>query len=328
MKLITLIVVLLLERFWPVLSRLRADRAAEQALHRARRRLADGLGKTLATGLLWLGLPLLFLGVLNIAPQGLMGALIYMGGSLGVLLLLLAPRQAHHKVETLQRACTEEDAAAAQAAWVALAGRASMAAAFAEPEPTSEPTPNEPVETPAHAAPKKTPPARQTLAERIIILGFREWFTVLFWFVLTGPAGALFYRLTDWFAHPPQSNSSADHTADGGCPRLAQWQAVMDWPAARVYAALLLLAGGFNRGLTAWIEGAPGENTSFANKNIALIQRVGHAALELEREDACAPAVCLADQSQWIKAAAAIVLRSLLLGLGLVALLTLSSWIR
>ncbi|HQS01739.1 MAG: hypothetical protein B7Y58_09945 [Halothiobacillus sp. 35-54-62] len=334
MKLITLIVVLLLERFWPVLSRLRADRAAEQALHRARLRLADGLGQTLATGLLWLGLPLLVLGVLNIAPQGLMGALIYTGASLGVLLLLLAPRQAHHKVETLQRACTEEDAAAAQAAWAALASRASMAAAFAEPEPaplptpTPTPTPNEPVETPAHAAPKNTPPARQTLAERIIILGFREWFAVLFWFVLAGPAGALFYRLTDWFAHPPHLNNSADHTADGSCPRLAQWQAVMDWPAARVYAALLLLAGGFNRGLTAWIEGSTGEPANLAQKNIALIQRVGHAALELEREDACAPAVCLADQSQWIKAAAAIVLRSLLLGLGLVALLTLSSWIR
>lgn len=324
MKLITLIFVLLLERFWPVLSRLRADRAAEQSLHRARQRLADGLGQTLAMGLLWLGLPLLVLGVLSIAPSGLIGALIYMLISLGVLLLLLAPRQAHHTVDTLQRACTEADAVGAQTAWAALAGRAETAFTFAATKPAQNEAVNEAVDNTAEPAAKNKPNTLQTLAERIIILGFREWFAVLFWFVLTGPAGALFYRLTDWFAHPPQT----PHNADAGCPRLAQWQAVMDWPAARVYAALLLLAGGFNRGLGAWIEGATGENTHLAQKNIALIQRVGHAALELEREDDCAQAVCLADQSQWIKAAAAIVLRALLLGLGLVALLTLSSWIR
>ncbi len=320
MKLITLIIVLLLERFWPVLSRLRADRAAEQFLQRAHQRLAEVVGHTLATILLWLGLPLIVLGVLNVAPHGLMGALVYMAASLVVLLLLLAPRGAHHQVDALQRACAEEDAAGIQTAWATLAGNIELAGAFA----ASAPTEHEAIENAADAAPKNQLISVQTLAGRIIILGFREWFAVLFWFVLTGPAGALLYRLTDWFAHPPRSDS----LTDAGCPRMAQWQAFMDWPAARVYAALLLLAGGFNRGLTAWIEGATDENAHLAKKNTALIQRVGHAALELEREDDCVQTVCLADQSQWIKAASAIVLRALLLGLGLVALLTLSSWIR
>jgi AmpE protein len=326
MKLIILMIVLMLARSWPALRRWCADRAAERMIHRVRQRLSGVVGPTLAAVLIGLGAPLVLWGVITLAPQGLLGAIIYSLVSIAVLLMLVAPNQAHHQVEALQCACTEDNPAAADAALASLglapqfdgmAGRSSGA------DVMDDSTQDEFADS---ARPAQTLSA-QSLAERIITLGFHEWFAVLFWFVLAGPAGALFYRLTDWFARPQPASDESD-APDNGCPRLAQVQALLDWPAARVYAALLLLAGGFNRGLTAWIEGATGTQANWAQKNTALIQRVGHAALELEREDDCAQTVCLADQSQWIKAAAAIVLRALLLGLGLVALLTLSSWIR
>ncbi|MHB9020461.1 MAG: regulatory signaling modulator protein AmpE [Halothiobacillus sp.] len=303
MKLMALIVVMLLERFWPALSRWRADRAAERLIHRARTRLADVVGHPVATGILWLGLPIVLYGVLTLVDHGVMGVLAYIGISIVVLLLMLAPRQAHRHVDDLQRACEHDDEAAVHSALAQLAEGTAL-----ESEPIVEAW------------------STQTLAERIITLGFHEWFTVLFWFVLAGPVGALFYRLTDWFAQPPHDSTEPNSS---GCMRLAQLQAWLDWPAARIYAVLLLLAGGFNRGLEAWLQGGDATQGTVAQHNSALIGRVGHAALELEREDDCDSATsCLADQSRWIKGATAIVRRSLLLGLGLVALFTLSSWIR
>jgi AmpE protein len=332
MKLIILMSVLLLARTWAALRRWCADHAAERMMHRARQRLADVVGSAIATMLLWLGAPLVLWGVITLAPQGLFGALVYLAVSIAVLLVLVAPNQAHHQVEALQCACTEDNPAAADAALAALGlapqfdGRvASPLAADAVAEPALD---NGAPEAAAARAPSAQALTAQGLAERIITLGFHEWFAVLFWFVLAGPAGALFYRLTDWFARPQPASDESD-APDAGCPRLAQVQALLDWPAARVYAALLLLAGGFNRGLDAWLAGSSGAPDSLAQANRDLIQRVGHAALELEREDNCdTAAICLADQTQWIKAAAAIVLRALLIGLGLVALLTLSSWVR
>ena len=330
MKLIILIVVLALARSWQALRRWCADHAAERLIDRARQRLADVVGQPAATGLIWLGAPLVLWGIISLAPSGLFGALIYLLVSLAVLLVLVAPNQSHHHVHALQRACAEDNPAAADAALASL----GLASAF-ESRPShysdsiEDPVPDEA----AHAeAAEPTPTAKnrsaQNLAERIITLGFHEWFAVLFWFVLAGPAGALLYRLTDWLGQPHPAINESD-APQAGCPRLVQLQALLDWPAARVYAALLLLAGGFNRGLDAWLAGSGGAPDSLAQANQDLIQRVGHAALELEREDHCdTAAICLADQTQWIKAAAAIVLRALLIGLGLVALLTLSSWVR
>lgn len=201
----------------------------------------------------------------------------------------------------------------------------------------------------------------QQLAERIIVLGFHEWFAVLFWFVVAGPAGALLYRLTDWLAQVPATPEPVIDSAEAGVlvvddtltdepasvasdaaetppiktpvtvsDEFIRIQGWLDWPAARVYALLLLLAGGFNRGWSAWINGGTGlQDSSMAERNFHLISRVGHASLELEREDQCGDEQpCLADQSHWYREASAMVLRALMLGLGGVALITLSGWIR
>jgi len=299
MKLLILVVVMFLERFWTALDDLRAERSVENQILSLRDRLAKVLGSPIALGLIWIVFPLLFAWfftwLITLLGNSLFGPLIYLLVSIAVLLLLLAPRQTHQQVKTLQEACGQEDADTAAQCRAKLAEGTALDAQTATP---------------------------QQLAERIIALGFHEWFVVLFWFVVLGPAGALFYRLTDWLAQPTSAESD-----ESNLPALVQ--AVLDWPVARVYAALLLLAGGFNRGLDAWVNGWDAADATLAQKNAALVGRVGHAALELEREDDCADgAVCLADQSRWYKNAAAIVLRALLIGLGVVAVLTLSGWLQ
>lgn len=299
MKLLILIVVMVLERSWRALALWCADRFVEKKVIELRDNLARVLGHTIALGLLLIVLPLVLAWIVALLGSSLLGGLIYFLISIAVLLLLLAPRQSHKEVKALQEACVEEDAKVVAACRVKLTE-----------------------DTPLDAQTATT----QQLAERIITLGYNEWFVVLFWFVVLGPAGALFYRLLDWFAHASaeEPNLSAKPNA------LGRLQAVLDWPLVRIYAALLLMAGGFNRGFDAWMNGGYEEpNQSLADKNAALIGRVGHASLELEHEDDCAEGeVCLADQSRWYKNAGAIVLRALLIGLAVVAVLTLSGWLR
>jgi len=294
MKLLILIVVMVLERFWTTLDEMRADRAIENQVLSIRDRLSKTLGAPLTLGLIWIVFPLLIAWLMSSLGSSPFGLIFYLLISIVVLLLLLAPRQINQQVTALHEACEHEDEAGAAHCRAKLAEGTSLNAETA---------------------------TTQQLAERIIALGFQEWFAVLFWFVVFGPAGAVFYRFSDWLAQPTSTES-------GGMNLPGRVQAVLDWPVARLYAVLLLLAGGFNRGLDAWINGGDENEASLAQKNAGLVGRVGHAALELEREDDCAEGeACLADQSRWYKNASALVLRALLIGLGVVAMLTLSGWL-
>ncbi|WP_322628554.1 regulatory signaling modulator protein AmpE [Halothiobacillus sp.] len=334
MKLIILLLVLALERFWRQLVCWRADRRTERAFTRAYQSLADVIGKKASAIVLWLALPAFVWWFVATIGAGFWSVILYIVFSLVVLVIVLAPRQAHVRAQALADACHSGDDTQA------LQEREDLTAGTTLDPSTARP---------------------QQLAERIIVLGFHEWFAVLFWFVVAGPAGALLYRLTDWLAQPQASvelteeqveegilvvddtltdqpaaaTSNAEETIPVEQPvsvadDFARIQGWLDWPAARVFALLLLLAGGFNRGWSAWMNGGTGLSTStMSERNLHLISRVGHASLELEREDECADAQpCLMDQSRRYKDASSMVLRALMLGLGGVALITLSGWIR
>ncbi|OZB36125.1 MAG: hypothetical protein B7X35_03625 [Halothiobacillus sp. 14-56-357] len=328
MKLIILLVVLVLERSWTALTRWCADYAMQKRVLSLRQRLSAVLGGSVALLVVWFVPPLILAGLLawiDADQASLLDVLLYFVVSSATLLLLVAPGKTHKNAKELAEACQQEDAAHAAQCRAQL-WRTRLCCDSADP-----------IEQ-AGSADEARP---QQLAERIITLGFNEWFAVLFWFVVLGPAGALFYRLTDWLAQPlPDTVTTSDSTAtqsistrpsaSPGFDTLpARLLALLDWPIARLYAFLLLLAGGFNRGLDAWLNSPVGPELSLAQKNADLIGRVGHASLELEREDDCAEgAVCLADQSRWYKNASAIVMRALMIGLGIVALFTLSGWLR
>lgn len=328
MKLFILLIVVVLERSWTALARWCADRAVQKRVLSLQQRLSAVLGGSLALLVVWFVPPLILAWILAWIDTGhgsLLGVLLYFVISIATLLLLVAPSQAHKKAKALAQACQQEDAVHAAQCRAQLWRDGADSSEQADSIEAVHP---------------------QQLAERIITLGFNEWFAVLFWFVVLGPAGALFYRLTDWLAQPlPSATGSATANAKFGAinePPLSPQQTgsfidtlparllvLLDWPVARLYAFLLLLAGGFNRGLDAWLNGPIKNDLSLAEKNADLVGRVGHASLELEHSDDCGEgAVCLADQSRWYKNASAIVLRALMIGLGIVALFTLTGWVR
>jgi AmpE protein len=328
MKLIALVVVLFIERLWDQVARWRAQRFAERGFMRLYRELRGALGASVTRWLILIPAPVILWWGVGFDSSGVIGLLV----GLIVLFVILAPRHAHEAAAELRKACAEEAPERA----------AQLRTGLLEQSRIDPSTAN-----------------RRVMAERIVVLGFDEWFAVLFWFVIAGPGGALLYRLADWLVQAEaQAKADVDEgpddaveyatdddsanvdlvieaVEDGQHPptALEYIRAVLGWPAARVYAALLLVVGAFNRGLSAWVDDESAGRLQGARSHIeagslGLIARVGHAALDLEQDDRCEDdEVCLADQAGWYKSASAIVLRVLMAWLGVVALVTFAGWI-
>ncbi len=134
-----------------------------------------------------------------------------------------------------------------------------------------------------------------------------RFFAVIFWFVVLGPLGALMYRLTSYTMR--NSNSASLSMA------ARQLQGILAWPPAHLIAMGYALTGNY--------EGAKQE---FTNKNrqddlyecnyLTLIT-AGQGALK-----DCAPG----DETACIRSARALVLRTLVVWLAIIAVLTLIGW--
>ncbi len=305
MKLLVLILVVAVDRFLEFFQRWRSDRWPHHATVVVFDTLAGMIGTVAARLIVWLLLPVALLVWLGPGGDGWVGWLV----SLVVLLLVITPRNTSEINRQLLDAAGREDEET-----VAAARRVLFDGTPVDPD---------------------TATTRQT-GERIIVLAFNEWFLVLFWFVLLGPAGALFYRLTEWLAEEsdPGAVAESEENKPGWLPR---WQrkvhALLVLPAAPVFTVLMLLAGSFQRGLNAWrgdeaLGREHGALDGWEAGSIGLIARVGHAVIDVERADECLDEnACLADQRTWYRAAHAIVLRALLFGLALVAVLTMVGWV-
>lgn len=79
----------------------------------------------------------------------------------------------------------------------------------------------------------------QALRKRFLYRSLERWFTVLFWFVLFGPAGALFYRLCRL-------------EQDRGMTLLAQWIHFLEWMPVRLLGLAFGLVGDFSNTISTW----------------------------------------------------------------------------
>ena len=298
MKLLVLVIVIAIDRFLELFERWRAQRLPRQVVVEVFDYLAGAIGATAARLLVWLALPVALFAWLGLGTDGPLGWLV----SIAVLLLVITPRNTSQITHELIDGALRDDAETVASARKVL---------FAD-----------------SAIDRETATTRQA-GERIIILAFSEWFLVVFWFVLLGPAGALLYRLTEWLGQQPDP--------DAGASRLLGWQrrvhGLFVLPAAPVFTIMMLLAGSFQRGLNAWRGDAElgrchGALSDWEAGSLGLIARVGHAVIDVERADECLDeGACLADQRVWYRAAHAIVLRALLFGLAVVAMFTLVGWV-
>ena len=134
--------------------------------------------------------------------------------------------------------------------------------------------------------------------------GYQRWFAVLFWFVLTGPVGALVYRLLQL------------HAATVDAPLPGKLLSLADWIPSRLLAATFALAGDFvgsrNALAGAWREPGQGADSLLCEVGCAAgLPQVDPASpfneLALAQHEECG-ALLARSASVWLAVVAALVL--------------------
>lgn len=183
------------------------------------------------------------------------------------------------------------------------------------------------------SAPQSVEEEVRTVADTLLLEANERWVAPILWFVLLGPMGAIVYRLT----------VEVERHNDAGalCEAARLLRAALDWLPARLLAAMYILSGSFEEGLGAWRqndqvsvgavhEGPMSRATELEHENRDLLLRVGRASLRTEdysiTTEISETGEIEADASI-VRAARGLVLRSIIVIVAIIALLTLGDWI-
>ena len=144
-----------------------------------------------------------------------------------------------------------------------------------------------------------------------LVEAHRRAFAVLFWFIVSGPVLALLYRLVERLHAELRGAQSglADYTQ--------LLLNILEWPSARLLALGLALAGNLVEALPDWQKS---EHLSFAVNNDVLIKS-GLGALQYKPGPATDPAT---EESHWIAELKALLDRTLIIWLAILAIMTLA----
>ena len=167
--------------------------------------------------------------------------------------------------------------------------------------------------------------------EQALVASHRCVFAPLFWFYVLGPAGALLYRLALFFNTQWGERSDQEFGHFGEFSRRAF--AVIDWLPVRVTASAFAIVGDFEDAVLCWRTQAarwsdPAAGILLASGAGALGVRLGMPVQEgLEIGDR--PEIGLGDDADadFMQSAVGLVWRAMVLGLLLMALLWVASWV-
>jgi AmpE protein len=87
------------------------------------------------------------------------------------------------------------------------------------------------------------------LVDGVFRAALGRWFSVLFWFVVLGPAGALLYRLVALASRSPALAGALPESTRTVAETAAR---ILDWPAAQLVTLALALAADFDAVAAAW----------------------------------------------------------------------------
>lgn len=161
-------------------------------------------------------------------------------------------------------------------------------------------------------------------AERVFVAALQRWFSVLLWFLLLGPAGALLYRLAqlaeDEEALPTAQRDSA-----------ARLRAVLEWPAAHLLALALAVVGNFDTVLLAWRSwharhgGFPQLDAGFLRE--AACASVATELVEAHEDDSATEAAGSDTVAEALRDALSLVWRCMIAWLALLAVFVLAGYV-
>jgi membrane protein required for beta-lactamase induction len=296
MALLTILFSLALEKFLPPLEELRSLTWFDDFSQWLRERLRPfPRWQGFPALLLVTVLPALAVGLAYLVFHNIHGMLGFVF-SVAVLTYCLGARNPFYVAHQYQEALERQDAAAAREKLQQLLGG----------------------EPPADEA------KQAAAAVRTLLVQYHErLLAVLFWLVLLGPFGALLYRLAAEVAARQRRNPDAHYPEYSlAAARLLD---ILDWLPARLTAFCYAAMGNFMRAMNGWEEirsGAyrvEGEPTLITPESHELLVRAGFGALEFDTQRP--------EDLQAVREAFALCLRSLIICLVLLALLTLASWI-
>jgi adenosylcobinamide-phosphate synthase len=171
--------------------------------------------------------------------------------------------------------------------------------------------------------------------EQGLLASHRHVFAPLLWFVVLGPAGALFYRLAHSFDDLWGRRSEIELGEFGQFAHRAF--ALIDWVPIRVTAASFAVVGDFEDAVHCWRTQAvrwpeAGSGILLASGAGALGVRLGmpvHDAIQEMGESGDRPELGLGDDADpdFMQSTIGLVWRSLVLGLAVLALIWVSGWV-
>jgi len=168
--------------------------------------------------------------------------------------------------------------------------------------------------------PASEPAYSQAVAEAIFEQSNRRLFAVLFWFLLLGPMGSALYRLACHLPRLPEASREVELLLTS--QRLI---AILDWAPARITAFAYAIAGSFEDALYGWRSYHERRFNEFSNSASGILICTGSGALRLTT--LLEQAVSEDDYLYLAKAAMALVWRSLVVWLIVLALFTLLGWV-
>ncbi len=233
--------------------------------------------------------PVLAVGILqdlfNDGLFGLLGVIF----AVSVLLYSLGPVDLDSRVEAYTKATEEDDDEAIK----------EIAREIIEDEP-----------------PTSEPARSQAVAEATLFQANRRIFSVLFWFLILGPLGALLYRLATQLPRLERARLDLDFNLSAG-----QLIAILEWLPARTTAICYAIAGSFEDALYGWRSYQDKRFDEFDNSNSGTLICTGGGAMRLttllDETDETTHDYCHLPQ-----AAMAMVWRSLVVFLIIIAVLT------
>ena len=162
------------------------------------------------------------------------------------------------------------------------------------------------------------------LVEAVFRNALHRWFGVLFWFLILGPAGALWYRLTAISAEGVFARSLPEQTHTGARMLFA----ALDWPVAQLMTLSMALVGNFDAVFNAW-RAARGNQWQLDNGFLGAAARASvRSELAEEAEEYAEEGMVQAMRElPELRDAMSLVWRILLLWLAVLALFVIAGWV-
>ena len=171
--------------------------------------------------------------------------------------------------------------------------------------------------------------------EAILIEANERWFAVIFWFVVLGPLGAVFYRLSSLLQNnadelrPDNFAVAASGTPDNFAAAAQHLHAILGWLPARITALSYAIMGSFVDAIDGWSQGIPnqlvGQLVSRSSGNADVVRNSGLGALRMN--DVVQGTAKKTMSISHVRNALALVWRTLIFCLGVLLVVSLMSWL-